>query len=260
MVTRMEVFPNTEERPLLSIVILAFNEEGGLERSVHDVVAWIDALTTKGPSHLPSNAAAECGHAGPLAEIVIVNDGSSDGTATIADALAAQHACVRAVHHPQNRGMGATVRTGYGAAHGFYVTQLPADGQVRPETLEILLPHLDDVDVVLSVYRLRDDGMKRKVLSKGFQTLVRGLYGQDGRITGTMMIRRSLIDLFPTHANTFFANLELPFRLIRAGVPHKIVEIEAVPRESGSSKVANPKRIAKVTREMIGVRLRHWKR
>jgi glycosyltransferase involved in cell wall biosynthesis len=254
-----KIFLSKATRPFLSIVVLAYNEEGGLAENVAPILQWVQQLDGAPPDIWPAESAGDCGHVGPAAEIVIVNDGSSDRTAEIAEGISEQNDCVRVVHHPENKGMGATVRSGYAAAEGFFVTQLPADGQVRPETLELLLPHLDQVDMVLSVYKARDDGFKRKVLSKGFQTLVRALYGLDGRITGTMILKKSVLDLFPTHANTFFANLELPFRLIRAGIRHKVVEIEAVPRTTGASKVANPRRIARVTREMVGIRLRHWR-
>jgi glycosyltransferase involved in cell wall biosynthesis len=193
-----------------------------------------------------------------MGEVVIVNDGSTDRTKEIAEAAARADSRVVVVHHSTNLGMGATVRTGYGVSRGIFVTQLPADGQVGPETLATLLPHLDQVDAVFSVYAHRKDGMMRKALSAGFQGFTRVLYRQNGAITGTMMIRRSLVGLFPTHANTFFANLELPFRLMRAGVPYAMVEIEARPRTSGGSKVANPGRIMRVVREMVRIRLRQW--
>jgi dolichol-phosphate mannosyltransferase len=246
-------------RPFLSVVVLAYNEEANLQRQIDAILSWFDGLEDRPDGLWPESAELACNEPISVGEIVVVNDGSTDGTKQIAEAAKMGDKRVVCVHHSRNLGMGATVRSGYAASRGVFVTQLPADGQVGPSSLSVLLPQLNRVDVVFSVYSHREDGALRKVMSTGFQFFTRALYRQDGAITGTMMIRRTLLELFPTHANTFFANLELPFRLQRAGIPFEMVEIEAGPRESGTSKVVNPKRIVRVVREMIGIRLRHWK-
>lgn len=246
-------------RPFLSVVVLAYNEEANLQEQIDAILAWFDRLEARPEGLWPRRAELDCHEPLMVGEIIVVNDGSTDGTKEIAEAAEQADRRVVSVHHSTNLGMGATVRSGYAAARGVFVTQLPADGQVGPRALSVLLPQLERVDAVFSVYGHRDDGMMRKVMSSGFHVFTKLLYRQDGAITGTMMIRRSLLGLFPTHADTFFANLELPFRLQRAGVPYEMVEIEARPRVSGGSKVANPKRIARVVREMVGIRMRHWK-
>ena len=213
---------------------------------------------TKYPPRCASRAAAGWDERGASGELVVVNDGSADRTGAIADELAAKDPRVRAVHHPTNRGMGAVIRSGYAASTGRYVTQLPADAQVGPDTLEGLLPLLDEAETVLSVYRARDDGKKRALMSFVFQGLVRVLFGHDGRITGTMILRRELVERFPIKSNTFFANLELPFRIMDAGVETRVTEIEARPRRSGESKVARPGRILRVVRELVRIRLQEW--
>ncbi len=243
---------------LLSIILLAFNEEENLPIQAAACLSWLDHLATHPAGVWPELAAAALPPDALAGELIIVDDGSTDGTAAIADALAQGDARVRVVHHAQNRGMGATVRSGYAAARGLFVTQLPADCQVAPTTLERFLPHLDEVDAVFSVYRQRDDGVKRSLMSRGFQLLVRLFYGQDARLTGTMVLRRTLVARHPTVANTFFANLELPFRILQAGHPSRVVEIEAVPRRAGRSKVANPRRIARVVAEMVRIRATAW--
>ena len=248
-----------EPRPVLSIVILAYNEVDNLRPTVEESLAWLDRLRERPDGVWPAKATADLPADAPAGELILVDDGSTDGTGALADALADEDGRVRSLHHDRNRGMGAVLRSGYAAARGRYVSQLPADGQVPPRTLETHLPHLDRVDLVLSVYRARDDGAKRALMSRTFQGLVRGLYGFDPRITGTMIVRRSLLESFPTVADTFFANLELPFRLMRAKVPYEVVEIEAAQRRSGQSKVANLPRILRVVREMTWIRMRHWK-
>src|SRR5688572_27830644 len=62
-------------------------------------------------------------------EIIVVDDGSRDHTGTVADELAARHDEVRAVHHGQNRGYGAALRTGFDAAKLPWIFFTDGDGQ-----------------------------------------------------------------------------------------------------------------------------------
>jgi glycosyltransferase involved in cell wall biosynthesis len=223
----------------LSIVIMAYNEEDNLPVQVARTIEFLRGNTDTW-------------------QIVIVNDGSADRTGDIADEYAATHPeHIVAVHHPQNRGMGAAIRNGYAATRCEWVTQLPADCQVDPQVFTRFLPHLATADLVLSVYRQRDDGWQRKVLSWGFQTFVRLVLGSRGDFTGTMMFRRSLLSsVGDLHSESFFVNLEFPIRALKLGTTHAIVEIEAQPRLHGVSKVANTGRIKTVIREALAMRRR----
>lgn len=223
----------------LSIVIMAFNEEDNLPTQVERTIAFLEAHTRAW-------------------QVVIVNDGSADRTGELADEYARERPDnIVAVHHAQNRGMGAAIRNGYAAATCEWVTQLPADCQVDPQVFTRFLPHLSSADLVLSVYRRRDDGWRRKVLSWGFQSFVRLLLGSRGDFTGTMMFRRSLLEAVgELHSESFFVNLEFPIRALKLGTRHEIVEIEAQPRLHGESKVANTGRIKTVVREAIAMRRR----
>ena len=227
----------------LSIVIMAFNEEANLPVQVERTIDFLKA------------------HTGAW-QIVIVNDGSSDRTGAIADEYAAQYPSqIDAVHHEVNRGMGAAIRNGYARAACEWVTQLPADCQVDPKVFTRFIPHLKTSDIVLSVYRERDDGWQRKVLSWGFQTFVRLVLGARGDFTGTMMFRRDLLErVGPLHSESFFVNLEFPIRVLKLGTAHAIVEIEAQPRLHGASKVANTGRIKTVVREALAMRRRERSR
>ena len=73
-------------------------------------------------------------------EIVVVNDGSSDGTAAVADALAAADPHVRVVHHPVNRGYGGALKSGFTAGRKEYVFFTDGDGQFDVGEIGRLLP------------------------------------------------------------------------------------------------------------------------
>ena len=111
----------------LSVVVPVFNEEG----TIGEVVARVQATDF-------------------AKEIIIVDDGSTDGTAERVRALAAEHENVRALYHERNRGKGAALRTGFGAVTGDVVIIQDADLEYNPQDYEALLrPILDgEADVV----------------------------------------------------------------------------------------------------------------
>jgi glycosyltransferase involved in cell wall biosynthesis len=223
----------------LSVVIMAYNEEANLPTQMDRTVAFLSTQTTEW-------------------QIVVVNDGSNDDTGSIAETYAARYpGQIDVIHHESNLGMGAAIRHGYAAARCDWVTQLPADCQVHPDTFHHFLPHTADSDLILSIYKKRGDGVLRRLLSSGFQFTIRMLLGQRGDFTGTMMFRRPLFDEVGTlHSNTFFLNMEFPIKALRAGTSFSIVEIEALPRLSGQSKVKNVRRIMRVFREVLAMRTR----
>jgi glycosyltransferase involved in cell wall biosynthesis len=96
-------------------------------------------------------------------EILVVNDGSSDGTGRIADQMAAEHDRVRVIHHPRNLGYGAALQSGFRAATKELVFFSDGDAQFDLAELPPLLPLMQEYDIV-SCYRMnRQDNLVRKM-------------------------------------------------------------------------------------------------
>lgn len=99
---------------MLTIVIPAFNEEQGIAEIVNRVLAIKDDLQKVGIERM---------------ELLVVNDGSRDRTAEIAGSIEG----VKLINHPQNRGYGAALKTGFSNASGELIGFLDADGTYPPE-------------------------------------------------------------------------------------------------------------------------------
>lgn len=108
---------------ILTIVIPAYNEEKGIQEIMTRVLAVRESLREAGVEGM---------------ELLVVNDGSKDGTAAAAQACAGDDPDVRIISHPRNRGYGAALKTGFNQAKGDLVGFLDADGTYPPE----YFPHL----------------------------------------------------------------------------------------------------------------------
>ncbi len=157
-----------------------------------------------------------------------------------------------------NRGIGGALKAGVTSATLPWVTFLPCDGQIPVGELDVLLTAAErtGADVVFSVYRDRDDGMLRKVLSAGVRGLIRAVHGVTMRSDGPYLFRRALFNARELAPDSFFLNFEFPIRALRRGVSQTVETIECVPRQRGVSKSARFKVVARVARELVELRLR----
>lgn len=74
----------------------------------------------------------------PDFEVLIINDGSADSTRQVAEELARTYPQVRAIHHPQNRGYGGALRTGFSAATKELIAYTDGDAQYDPAEFDVL--------------------------------------------------------------------------------------------------------------------------
>lgn len=226
----------------LSVVVFAYNEAPNVPRVLREISAWLHAR--RAPS-----------------ELIFVDDGSTDGTADAARRLLARDPRAKVLSHAGNRGIGAALKTGVQAASQPWITFLPCDGQIEARELDVLCEAAvrEHVRVVFSVYRDRDDGWHRKVLSGGVRALIRAVHGVTMRCDGPYLFRRELFRTEVLVPDTFFLNFEFPIRMMRAGEPHAVVTIDCKPRLQGRSKSTGLRRIAGVARDLVDLRLRLWR-
>lgn len=216
---------------------MAYNEAQTLHRTCEEILAVCALLD------VPS-------------ELVIIDDGSTDGTEQQADTLARIDPRVRVVHHAPNRGLGGVYRTGFREVRGHYVTFFPADGQFPADIIADFLPRMQDCDMVLGYLPRGTRTVVAEALSSGERLLYRMLLGRFPRFQGILMFRRALLDLYPlkSEGRGWAVLMELVIRSARAG--HRLVSVptKVRARTHGESKVNNVRTIWSNARQVLALR------
>ncbi len=220
--------------PQLSVVLPAYNEEVNLDATLAEVTSYLASAV---PDH----------------EVIVVDDGSRDGTPAIAARWAARHPRLRVVRHPVNRGYGAALRSGFAAARGRLVFFMDADGQFDIRDLERLLPLIEDHDGVLG-YRLhRRDPWLRRVNAFGWNLLTRLLLGLPYRDIDCAfkLYRRDALAAIRLESEGATINAEMLARLRARGCRLVQVGVNHYPRNGGRATGARPDVILKAFGELF---------
>jgi dolichol-phosphate mannosyltransferase len=214
--------------------------------------AWIVLPTYDEVENLESIAAAIL-VAAPGATLLVVDDGSPDGTGTMADRLAAADPRVRVRHRAAKQGLGRAYLDGFGVALGRgarFVVQMDADWSHDPAALEGLLRPVVDgsADLVIGSRYTRgggvvDWGLGRRLISRGgsvFARIILGLEPHD--LTGGFKAwRGATLAALPfdgVHAGGYVFQIEMTFRATRAGGRVVEVPITFRDRRVGQSKMS----------------------
>ncbi len=179
---------------------------------------------------------------GFVGELILVDDGSTDGTAAAIHSLEARYPdTVRGVFHPQNRGIAAAWQSGVTAARGKLTSIIDADLQYQPEDILRLRHALYEhsVDVVQGwrspVGRLKD---QRYTLSRGFNTLLNGVFAmslRDNKSGFIVCAREVMLDLLEHQGSYFYWQSFIMVAAHAKGYSYKEVETLFEPRKQGES-------------------------
>lgn len=201
---------------------MTYNEAGSLEKVIKEIAEYLIELQQ------------------PY-EIVIINDGSTDGSSRLADELSENIDHVRVIHHATNLGLGGVYRTGFSTAWGDYLTFFPADGQFPAGIIRQFYPMMAKADMVLGYIPNRKSSWLAKSLSALEKMLYFLLFGPLPKFQGIIMFKRQLLAEIELKSSGrgWAVLLELIIRAHRGG--YKIVTLPTGlrPRMSGNSKVNN---------------------
>jgi|SRR5579859_4820558 len=221
-------------RPALSVLIPAYNERASLAVCVATVKSRLDTLAID-------------------AEFLIVDDGSTDGTAQIAEAVAAEMPQLRVIHHPHNRGIGAAFKTGAAAAAGEWLILIPADLALDVAELGKYLEAAPGADVVVGNRSdVSDYSIFRRLVHVANIRLIQVLFQMPlHQYQYISLYRLALLhemDIEYTDSAFFLAEILIKARALGARLAE--VSIRYVPRRAGRATGAHGRQIIYTLRDM----------
>lgn len=230
----------------LSVVVPAYNEVRRLGLTLDTVLAWCT------------------GRFAPL-ELIVVDDGSSDGTSRVAAERASAGAPVRVLKNDLNRGKGYSVRRGILEAQNELVLFSDADLSTPIEELEKLLAHLDHAQVVIGSRSIKGSRVEvrqplfRMLMGKTFNKIVRVVLGtrlNDTQCGFKLFSRDAAREAFSRATVDGFA-FDAEVLLIAERLGYRIQEVPVRWLNSPASTVHPVKDSARMLRDVLRVRWRH---
>lgn len=223
----------------LSVFFPCFNERENIESLVFEAAEVLDGL-------------------GRDFEIILVDDGSTDGTGPLADSLAAKIPSLKVVHHAVNSGYGTALRSGFRAASKDLVFYTDGDHQFDLKELPGILPLIEQYDIV-SCYRLnRREGLLRRFNAFCWTRLVCFLFGLKLKDIDCAfkLYKRGIFDGMTLISTGALIDTEILARAVRKGYTITQVGVHHYPRLAGRSTGANLKVIARAFCELFKLRRR----
>lgn len=224
----------------ISIFFPAYNDEGSIAGLVNDALALLPSLTDD-------------------FEVIVVNDGSMDGTAAVLAELARGDSRVRVVSHEVNRGYGAALRTGFASATKELVFYTDGDGQYDVRELLRLRPLLvAGVDIVNGYKVQRADGWQRKAIGAVYNGLAHLLFSIPIRDVDCdfRLIRRRAVEQIELVSSSGSICVELVHKLHRSGCVFAEVPVQHRPRVHGRSQFFTLRRVSRTALDLLSL----WRR
>ncbi len=221
----------------LSVFFPCYNEEGNVERVTRNAVAVLSGLVREW-------------------EVIIVNDGSKDKTAEIANRLAAEIPNVRAVHHATNGGYGMALRSGFAAATKPLVFYTDGDGQFDMNELPRLLDLRDKADIVSGYRSQRQDNLMRRLNAKCWGFLVQRVLGFRCRDVDSAfkLYKREIFDRIQLKSTGALIDAEVLARAAHLGYTITTTPVTHLPRVAGSQTGAKFSVILRAFKELLRLR------
>jgi glycosyltransferase involved in cell wall biosynthesis len=207
----------------VSVILPVYNQGPTLEATVE---AWITFLESLGSGF----------------ELLLVDDGGTDQTATVVEGLRAKHTSLHVFRHETHQGLGAALRTGLAAARHPLLAYAGFRSPYQPADLNGLLKWINEVHLVAG-YRVCGKRVYRKTWGEwAYRWMARWIFGVQLRDVGCVLLlaRRSIFERIPIQSNGPLAHVEIVAKanflgcmLTEVPVPHPPTLREAPLGDAG---------------------------
>ena len=203
----------------MTIIIPALNEAGTLNKVAVNLVEFLEKTDLD-------------------YEIIIIDDGSTDGTGEIADRLASQNPLIKTIHNGKNMGFGYAVKKGIDNASKEWATIVTADDEVEIEDIKLFLPYAEKSDIVVGYIKNKEIRTRmRRILSWCFRTTVRILFKINlPSINGMPFYRVSKVRSLDIKSHDFSIQAEILVKGSKKGLRIGKFGYRIKPRLSGEPK------------------------
>ncbi|MBI2725082.1 MAG: glycosyltransferase family 2 protein [Polaromonas sp.] len=218
-----------EEFPTITVVMPCLNEEANIADAATSTLRALDRK-------------------GIVGELIIVNDGSSDGTQAVAERIAAADSRVRIIRHPERQGIGASFFDGALASTMDYVTMFPGDNENDPDDALTYFSMTRHVDIIVPfIYNIEIRSRMRRIVSSGYRFIINMSFGTNLNYTnGTVIYNTAILREVELESKGFFYQAELLIKLIRRGYLYAETPHFLGDRQSGKTKALTLKSLREV--------------
>ncbi|HSD98492.1 MAG TPA: glycosyltransferase family 2 protein [Patescibacteria group bacterium] len=219
----------------LSIFFPFWNEEANIERVVLSAIP------------IAKKVAKEW-------EILIIDDGSSDGTLRIAQKLSTKDKHIRVIAHKENRGYGAALKTGLTSAKYEYIVFTDGDGQFDFSEVTKFIEEIGSADIVIGNRMQRHDHPFRHLLMnllKVWDYVFFGFYFKDIDCGFKMFTKNAVKKILPLSSEGAMITTEILAKAIRAKLKIVQVDVHHYPRKAGDQSGGNIRVIIRAIRESL---------
>jgi len=220
----------------LSVFFPAYNDSGTIASMVIRAVKAASELT-------------------PDYEVLVIDDGSADATAEIADELARTYpGHVRAIHHPQNRDYGAALRTGFHSSTKELIFYTDGDAQYDPAELAALWAKMTPETDLVNGYKIsRSDPLHRIIIGRTYHYIVSLLFGLKLRDVDCdfRLMRRRIFDRINLEKTSGIICVEMMKKIQDGGFRIVEVPVHHYHRAFGTSQFFNVRRLVRTARDLL---------